>query len=103
VSVKGKSGPDCVFRVTGPPRHRESSGREADRGLTAADWPRAKAGGSPRLLRPRESTRGQAVGLVGEPGIGKSRLLYEFRRALEGQAVTWLEGRCVSMVNPHRI
>jgi hypothetical protein len=33
--------------------------------------------------------------VVGEPGIGKSRLLYEFRRWLGDQA-TWLEGRCIS-------
>ena len=40
---------------------------------------------------------GQVVSIVGEPGMGKSRLVYEFTRAI-GQlsdAVT-LEGRCVS-------
>jgi tetratricopeptide (TPR) repeat protein len=35
------------------------------------------------------------VFVVGEPGIGKSRLLYEFRRQLAAEA-TWLEGRCLS-------
>jgi predicted ATPase/DNA-binding winged helix-turn-helix (wHTH) protein/class 3 adenylate cyclase len=38
--------------------------------------------------------RGQAVGIVGEPGIGKSRLLMEWRQQLHG--VTYLEGRCLS-------
>ena len=35
---------------------------------------------------------------MGEAGIGKSRHLLEFRRALAdaGDAVTWLEGRCLS-------
>jgi transcriptional regulator with AAA-type ATPase domain/tetratricopeptide (TPR) repeat protein len=40
--------------------------------------------------------QGQVIGIVGEAGIGKSRLLMEFRRGLAGQAVTYLEGRCVS-------
>ncbi|MGH7354952.1 MAG: ATP-binding protein, partial [Candidatus Rokuibacteriota bacterium] len=42
--------------------------------------------------------RGQVVSIAGEAGIGKSRLLLEFRRRLAeaGEAVTWLEGQCVS-------
>ena len=40
--------------------------------------------------------RGQVIRLVGEPGVGKSRLLYEFRSGLLGQPVTYLEGRCLS-------
>jgi DNA-binding NtrC family response regulator/tetratricopeptide (TPR) repeat protein len=39
---------------------------------------------------------GQAVGIVGEAGIGKSRLLFEFRRSLRGERVAYLEGRCQS-------
>jgi class 3 adenylate cyclase/tetratricopeptide (TPR) repeat protein len=48
------------------------------------------------FLRQVESGHRQAVDIVGEPGIGKSRLLVEFRRQLAGERVTWIEGRCVS-------
>lgn len=52
------------------------------------------------LLRSRLATvmkgHGQVVGIVGEAGIGKSRLLYEFRQGLGGEQVTYLEGRCLS-------
>jgi class 3 adenylate cyclase len=39
--------------------------------------------------------RGQAVAVVGEVGIGKTRLLDELRM-VAGDRVTWLEGRCRS-------
>ena len=40
--------------------------------------------------------QGQAVGIAGEPGIGKSHLLYEFHQSLADRDVTYLEGRCFS-------
>lgn len=42
--------------------------------------------------------RGQVVFISGDAGIGKSRLLLEFRRRLAeaGEPVTWLEGQCIS-------
>jgi len=53
-----------------------------------------------RLLEERldlaMSGEGQVVAIVGEPGIGKSRLLYEFRQGVPAGEVTYLEGQCVS-------
>ena len=40
--------------------------------------------------------RGQAFSIVGEAGVGKSRLLYEFRKAVANENVTFLEGKCLS-------
>ena len=48
------------------------------------------------LLAQVKRGRGQVVGVVGEPGIGKSRLLYEFRQSLVGKQITYLTGRCLS-------
>ena len=47
-------------------------GRQRELGLLHDCLARAKAG------------RGQVVGIVGEPGVGKSRLLYEFRSPWKG-------------------
>jgi tetratricopeptide (TPR) repeat protein len=48
------------------------------------------------FMRQVESGRGQVVGVVGEPGIGKSRLVAEFRQQLGEGRATWVEGRCLS-------
>jgi len=42
-----------------------------------------------------ESGSGQVVGILGEAGVGKSRLLLEFRNRLPRNAFTYLEGRCL--------
>jgi predicted ATPase len=40
--------------------------------------------------------RGQVVSLVGAPGMGKSRLLDEFRQRLSGQLIQYAEGQCLA-------
>ncbi len=47
-----------------------------------------------RAFAPARAARGQAVFVVGDAGIGKSRLLLEFRRRLGG-GVTWVQGDCI--------
>jgi predicted ATPase/DNA-binding winged helix-turn-helix (wHTH) protein/class 3 adenylate cyclase len=48
------------------------------------------------LLAQAEAGHGQMVGIVGAPGIGKSRLLAEFQHRLRGRRLTYLRGRCLS-------
>jgi predicted ATPase len=40
--------------------------------------------------------RGQAFSIMAEAGVGKSRLLYEFRKAVTNEDVTLQEGKCLS-------
>jgi class 3 adenylate cyclase/tetratricopeptide (TPR) repeat protein len=47
-------------------------------------------------LEHAQQSRGQAVSLVGEPGMGKSRLLLEFRQTLADRDVLCLDGVCLS-------
>ena len=54
-------------------------GREEELGLLARRWERARAG------------EGQLVLIVGEPGLGKSRLLEEFHARLAETPHTWVE------------
>ena len=48
------------------------------------DWIGSKAG------------RGQAFSLIGEAGVGKSRLLYEFHKIVTNEDIAFLEGKCLS-------
>jgi class 3 adenylate cyclase/tetratricopeptide (TPR) repeat protein len=95
LSVKGKAEPVAAWDVIGAREARTRLEVEADRGLTPfvdrehelhllfETFAKARAG------------RGQVVFLVGDPGIGKSRLLLELRRQL-GDEATWLEGHALS-------
>jgi predicted ATPase/class 3 adenylate cyclase len=94
--VKGKEEPVKVYRVIAPSTRRTRFDVSAERGL------------APFVGRERElellldgferakDGRGQAFSIVSEAGIGKSRLLYEFRKAVANEDVTFLEGRCLS-------
>jgi class 3 adenylate cyclase/tetratricopeptide (TPR) repeat protein len=94
--IKGKQEPINVYRAISPSTRRTRFDVSAERGLTPFTgrerelellmdgFDRSKAG------------RGQAFSITAEAGVGKSRLLYEFRKALSSEDVTFLEGRCLS-------
>jgi DNA-binding NtrC family response regulator len=48
------------------------------------------------LLIGAQRGEGHIVGIMGEAGVGKSRLAYEFRQALTARDVQYLEGRCLA-------
>jgi len=96
LQVKGKAHPVKAFRV-----------RRIKRSIAPVDI--AKARGLTKLIgRDKEldiltdrlgkinEGLGQVVGIVGEAGIGKSRLIYEFRKSIEKEKITYLESSCLS-------
>jgi class 3 adenylate cyclase/tetratricopeptide (TPR) repeat protein len=94
--LKGKAEPISAYRLLRV-SHRRSGLREAPSPRTAVFVDReSETAILNNFLRQVENGHGQAVGLVGEPGIGKSRLLAEFRRQVADGRVTWVEGRCLS-------
>jgi len=94
--VKGKKEPILLYRVIAASSSRTRFDVSAERGL------------APLVGREREleilmdgfkmakEGRGQAFSIVSEAGVGKSRLLYEFRKKLSSEDVMFLEGRCLS-------
>ena len=96
LTLDGQSTPVAVYAVQGLLRRQAGvSGR----------GPRAR---SPFVGRARElallqdhlamamAGQGQVVGVVGEPGMGKTRLLTEFCRRVPEDQVTVYEGQCLS-------
>jgi len=86
--LKGVSEPVRLFRIvraSGAARRSGARtltpfvGREEELSVIARRWERARAGD------------GQLVMIVGEPGLGKSRLIEEFRARLTETPHTWVE------------
>jgi predicted ATPase/class 3 adenylate cyclase len=100
VEVKGQRAPVLVYKVTGRRRWRSRLDISAERGLTQLVGRARELGVLRDRLAQVESGHGQIVGIVGEAGLGKSRLLYEFRASLAAGRVGWLEGNCVAHEQP---
>ncbi len=89
LALKGREEPVSAWRLTGARAQGQAVpgipvvGREAE-------LERLRG-----LLEEFVAGRGRVLEIVGEVGIGKSRLLGELR-AMAGDRVTWLEGRCPS-------
>jgi class 3 adenylate cyclase/tetratricopeptide (TPR) repeat protein len=94
--LRGRAAPVRAHRVTAERAGRAVPGGLGEHPLSAFVAREHELAALENALAEAEQSRGQAVGVVSEPGMGKSRLLHEFRRRLADRRVTYLEGRCVS-------
>ncbi len=94
-ALKGKAEPVGVWEVLSARQARTRLEVTAERGLTPYVGRERELRTLTELFDQAKAGAGQVVFLVGEAGIGKSRLLHEFRQRL-GDEVTWMEGHCVS-------
>ncbi len=95
VSVKGKAEPVAVYRLTGAKsgvvsvRGLERKGLSSPLVGRGAEFEKLK-----NCLAALQKDRGGIVGVIGEAGLGKSRLMAELRRS--AQDTQWLEGKTLS-------
>jgi len=94
--LKGKVDPIPAYRLLGVSHHRSIQGEGAASRTSVFVNRESELAALVNVLREVENGHGQAVGLVGEPGIGKSRLLAEFHREVADDRATWVDGRCLS-------
>ncbi len=99
--VKGKGTPQKTYRVVAPSSTQTRFDVSAERGLTRF------VGRARELellldgLERAKTGRGQAVSVVAEAGVGKSRLLYEFQKAIANEG-HHLSRRPLSLLQPQR-
>ncbi|MDA2919695.1 tetratricopeptide repeat protein [Desulfobacterota bacterium AH_259_B03_O07] len=97
VDIKGKKKPVSVYDVISPKEEEKTRleiskergftkfiGREGEIEVLRDSFVKSKEG------------LGQVVTIIGDAGIGKSRLLYEFSKLIENENVLYVEGRCIS-------
>jgi class 3 adenylate cyclase/tetratricopeptide (TPR) repeat protein len=94
-TVKGKAEPIHAWEVITAQETRTRLEVEAERGLTPFVGRERELQTLHERFAQVQAGHGQVVFLVGEAGLGKSRLLLEFRRQL-AQDATWLEGHALS-------
>jgi class 3 adenylate cyclase/tetratricopeptide (TPR) repeat protein len=95
-AIRGLSAPIGVYRLTGLGARRSRLDASTARGLSRFVGRARELAVLEDLLDHARHGRGRAVGVVGDPGLGKSRLVLELRRSVDAGVVTWLEGRCLS-------
>ncbi|MDL1896816.1 hypothetical protein FBQ82_11105 [Anaerolineae bacterium CFX7] len=103
LQVKGKAEPVNAYRVVGVKAEREST-----RGIVGLTSPLVGRANELNLLQERvkdiQNGRGQLVAVIGEAGLGKSRLIAELRKSFASienrkskiENLKWLEARSLS-------
>src|SRR5712691_6472837 len=79
VRVKGVSEPVSIYEVLGVGPLRTRLQVAARRGLVRFVGRHSEMAHLKRTFAQAQSSHGQIVGVMGEPGVGKSRLLHEFK------------------------
>jgi tetratricopeptide (TPR) repeat protein len=96
IPVKGLLEPIEIFELTGAGQARTRLQAAALRGLTRFVGRDAEVDHLRRVLGQAAAGRGQVVAIVGEAGVGKSRLIYEFTHSHRVQDWLILEASSVS-------
>jgi class 3 adenylate cyclase/tetratricopeptide (TPR) repeat protein len=94
LSVRGKAEPIRAWTVEAAREGRTRLDAGAHRGLTPLVGRVRELEALEAAFGRTRAGHGQVVFVVGEPGIGKSRLLYEFRG--RSSDADWREGHCLS-------
>ena len=95
VTVKGKEEPVEAYQLIEAGEIETRIEAAVARGLTKFVGRKREIATLREAFEKAESGSGQVVGIVGEAGVGKSRLLLELRGALRKKKHTYLEGHCL--------
>jgi class 3 adenylate cyclase/tetratricopeptide (TPR) repeat protein len=96
IPVKGLTEPVAVFELAGATAVRQRFQARAAQGLTRFVGRQRELDALHQALEQARAGHGQVVALVGEAGVGKSRLVYEFAHSHHAQGWRVLESASVS-------
>ena len=95
IQVKGKKEPQEAFELIKAGEVETRIGASIAKGLTRFVSRKNSMAALLNAFDKVKSGSGQMVGIVGEAGVGKSRLLFEMRNILPQGEYSYLEGRCL--------
>ena len=93
--MKGKEEPQEAYELIRTSEVRTRIEAAAVAGLTKFVGRRREMEALHEALERTRSGSGQVVGIVGEAGVGKSRLILEMRKLFPKEECGYLEGRCL--------
>jgi class 3 adenylate cyclase/tetratricopeptide (TPR) repeat protein/energy-coupling factor transporter ATP-binding protein EcfA2 len=95
VKVKGKKEPLEAYQLIEAGEVETRIEAAVARGLTRFVGRKREIAALKEAFEKAQSGSGQVVGIVGEAGVGKSRIILELREILPQEEYTYLEGRCL--------
>jgi class 3 adenylate cyclase/tetratricopeptide (TPR) repeat protein len=95
VEVKGKEEPQEAYELLRPTEVETRIEAAAAKGLTRFVGRRKEIDSLREAFDKAKAGSGQVIGIVGEAGVGKSRLLLELRGMFPEGEYSYLEGRCL--------
>ena len=95
IEVKGKKEPVKAYQLLGAGQAKTRIGVSLARGLTPFVGRQKEIEHLKGCYARVKEGQGQVVGIVGEPGVGKSRLLLQLRSMLPPGEYSYLEGDCL--------
>lgn len=96
LEIRGRKQSAPAYRVVGTRGRKSRLAVAKSRGLTPLVGRKIELELLSDCLEKVKMSQGQVICLVGEAGIGKSRLIHDFRGSLGGEEITWLESGCLS-------
>ncbi|WDP93201.1 MAG: AAA family ATPase [Desulfobacter sp.] len=99
IEIKGKEKPQKVYQLIRAGDIETRIEASQVKGLTRFVGRKNSMGALIKAFERVKSGSGQVVGIVGEAGVGKSRLLLEMRNMLLQDEFEYVEGRCLQYGN----
>ena len=95
-AIKGKSNKQKIWHVRGARASVRRFDASVRRGLSKLVGREHELEAVQDAFRASQTGKTQIINLCADAGLGKSRLVHEFRQRLPAEGVSWLQGNCTA-------